>query len=191
MPFSQSSQISAIIGYIEKIKPSSILDVGTGMGQYGFLARTNLENINLFQIEGKQGKQQEKKNWKILIDGIEGCDVYMTPVHDYAYNNILIGEAISLLKTIKDNTYELVLAIDILEHFSKKDAYIFLDELKRVSSKNVLISTPKKFIAQEIEANPYENHRSVWSEEELKNSEFPTILSNHKSWIAIYLKGKR
>jgi 2-polyprenyl-3-methyl-5-hydroxy-6-metoxy-1,4-benzoquinol methylase len=186
MPFSQSSQISTILTYIEKLKPLSILDVGTGMGQYGFLIRTNLENINLFKIEGKNAQQQDKKNWKIQIDGIEGCGLYMTPVHDYSYNRMLIGEAITILKTIKDNSYELVIAIDILEHFSKEDGYIFLDELKRVSSQNVLISTPKTFIPQEIEANPYENHRSLWEEEELKNNQFYTILLNQKSWIAIY-----
>lgn len=43
MPFSQSSQISAIVQFGEELKPASILDVGVGMGQYGFLFRTNLE----------------------------------------------------------------------------------------------------------------------------------------------------
>lgn len=45
MPFSFSNQLSTIIGYAEQQKPLSILDVGVGMGQYGFLLRTNLERV--------------------------------------------------------------------------------------------------------------------------------------------------
>ena len=65
MPFSQSSQISTIVQYIEQLNPTSILDVGVGMGQYGYLARINLENIHLFEINGSQGQQRDKADWRV------------------------------------------------------------------------------------------------------------------------------
>lgn len=184
MPFSQSSQISEILQYIEQVNPSSLLDVGTGMGQYGFLARTNLENINLFEINGSEGSQRDKSGWKVKIDGIEGFGNYVTPVHDYAYNDMMVGDALKILPTLADNSYEMVIAIDILEHFDKADGNFFIEQIKRIARKSVLVSTPKIFCEQEIEANPYENHRSLWEEDELKGFGLTQILPNEESWVA-------
>jgi len=124
----------------------------------------------------------------VRIDGIEAGPTYLTPVHEYAYNRIMTGEAIELLREIGDNAYDLVLAVDILEHFTKPDGLKFLAELKRVAKRAVLVSTPKEFHSQEIEANPYENHRSHWTDEELKQEDYGEILANHESWIAVYRK---
>jgi len=188
MPFSQSSQISSIVKFIEDSTPTSLLDVGTGMGQYGFLARNSLEQANLFHVDGAQAAQKSKPEWQVRIDGIEGCAIYLTPVHEYAYNHIMVGEAIEMLGKLSDNAYDLVLAIDILEHFTKPDGLKFLDELKRVAKRAVLVSTPKEFHSQEIEANPYENHRSHWTDEDLKQEGYGEILANAESWIAIHRK---
>jgi len=184
MPFSQSSQISTILGFLEACNPRSLLDVGVGMGQYGYLARMHLENNDLFEIKGAEGRLKGPSEWARRIDGIEGCTIYLTPVHDYVYDELLIGDAMEILPTIAENSYEVVLAVDILEHLDKDDGPAFLRELKRVAAKQVLISTPKEFIEQHVEPNPYEDHRSHWSAEELAAQGFPHILDNPVSWIA-------
>lgn len=184
MPFSQSSQLSTIVGFIEQASPASILDVGVGMGQYGFLARLNLEHEHLFVIDGDRGWQRPKSEWRVKIDGIEGCATYLTPIHEYVYNTLTIGDALTLLPGIPDNAYELVLAIDILEHLDMPDGIRFLAELRRISSRAALVSTPKEFIHQDIPANPYENHRSVWTRADLARQGFAEILPNEASWIA-------
>jgi len=186
MPFSQTSQISTILNYIERLFPHTILDVGVGMGQYGFLLRTNLEGSNLFRIENGVGRQSFKEEWQIQIDGIEGCGGYFTPVHEYSYNRLLVGEALELLATLPTGSYELVLAIDILEHFDPERGKLFLAQLQRVASKAALISTPKEFIPQEVPANPYENHRSHWKLTELNGCGYKKLLDNDCSWIVIY-----
>jgi hypothetical protein len=186
MPFSQSSQISTIVQFGEAVQPASILDVGVGMGQYGFLFRTNLENVGLFDIDGANATWRPKDRWRIKIDGIEGCKDYLTPVHDFAYNQVLVGDALECLAKIPDKSYELVIAIDILEHFWKVDGWRLLSELSRVSSRAALVSTPKIFCAQEFEANPLETHRSVWSSAELAQAGFTEILENGESWVATF-----
>jgi hypothetical protein len=186
MPFSQSSQISTIVQFGEALQPVSILDVGVGMGQYGFLFRTNLENEGLFDIDGANASWRPKDRWRIKIDGIEGCKDYITPVHDFAYNRVSIGDALECLSTIPDGSYEFVIAIDILEHFWKVDGWRLLTELKRVSSRAALVSTPKVFHAQEFEANPFETHRSLWSCEDLVQAGFGEILENNESWVAAF-----
>jgi len=182
MPFSQSSQISPIISYIEQQQPASLLDVGTGFGQYGFLARTNLEHLNLFEVDGPHSRKRSREEWGVVIDGIEAFEKYITPVHEYAYNAIHIGDAIEILPAM-DNRYDMVLAIDILEHFDKPQGLLFIDLLQQVSQGTVIISTPKEFIHQQIEANPYENHRSWWTLEELESLGYTQIFSNEESWV--------
>lgn len=188
MPFSNSSQLSAIIGFAEQRNPQSILDVGVGMGQYGFLLRTNLENINLFEINGATARQRNRDQWKIKIDGIEGYPGYATPVHEYAYNNLMIGNALILLPSLADDAYDLVIAIDILEHLDKNPGKYFLEQCLRVCKGSVLISTPKEFCEQEVAANPLENHRSHWTEEDLRSCGFVTFLPDSLNWIAIARK---
>ncbi len=189
MPFSYSSQLSTIVGFAERLQPAAVLDVGVGMGQYGFLLRNNLENINLFKIDGSHGIQRSKDEWKVRIDGIEGCPVYFTPVHDYAYNRMLVGDAIEQLATLPAASYDLVLAIDILEHFEKAQGYKFLQACQRVSRGAVLISTPLDFHEQEVEANPLENHRSHWVKSDLQQSNFRGFLPSHQSLIAVSWHG--
>jgi hypothetical protein len=183
MPFSQSEQISAIVGYAHQLQPMSVLDVGAGMGVYGFLLRTHLELINLFEIDGATARLRDRSGWQRRIDGIEGFAGYITPVHEYAYNRLILKDAFSALAEIPPDTYDLVLAIDILEHFDKEAGKRFLAECRRVSRKSCLVSTPKEFIPQEVEANPLEDHRSHWLLPELQECGFTDVLPDDISWI--------
>lgn len=70
MPFSQSSQLSAILGYAEELKPTSVLDLGTGMGQYGFMLRNNLEFLNLFEIDAGGGDCGRASNGASKLMGL-------------------------------------------------------------------------------------------------------------------------
>ena len=185
MPFSQSGQISTIVGYAEALQPRSVLDIGVGMGQYGFLLRTNLEHVHLFEVDGGHGRQRSRHEWQVRIDGIEGYAGYLTPVHDYAYNRVLIGDALELLPTIADDSYELVIAIDVLEHFDKPDGLRLLAHCRRIASRTALISTPKDFIHQDVPANPLENHRSHWSAEDLAAAGCGRVLPDGVSWITL------
>jgi len=185
MPFSQSGQLSSIVGFCESLQPMTVLDVGVGMGMYGFLLRTNLEHINLFSVSGSSASQRPRSEWKRRIDGIEGFATYLTPVHEYSYNKIFIADALQALSKIGDGSYELVLAVDILEHFEKSQGELFVSECLRVCSQACLMSTPKDFIHQVVEANPLEDHRSHWTSEELLSLGFNRFIADQVSWIAV------
>jgi ubiquinone/menaquinone biosynthesis C-methylase UbiE len=187
MPFSHSGQLSTIVRFAEGLQPLSVLDVGTGMGQYGFLLRTNLENVELFDVPADAPPSQRPRSaWRRRIDGIEGFALYRTPVHDWAYTNWIVGEALQVLSGMADRSYELVMAIDILEHFETADGLKLLGECARVASRAVLVSTPKTFIHQEVEANPLENHRSLWTEGQLAGAGYGRVLPDADSWIVVH-----
>jgi len=184
LPFSESELLSPVVGLIEKIKPTSVLDVGVGFGVYGHLCRTNLEHVNLFEWCDESARKREKEEWQVRIVGVEAFPDYITPVHDYAYNDILIGDARDVLPEIEEQ-FELVLAVEILEHLEKADGERFLEQIRRISSKDAIVTTPKEFIPQDYPANPYENHRSLWSKEDLHGAGFKTVWDAGTSWIAI------
>lgn len=187
MPFSQTSQISTIVGFVSQLSPQSVLDVGTGMGQYGFLLRNSLESIHLFEVHGNKGRQRDRSEWNIIIDGIEGFKEYLTPVHAYAYSSMRIGNALEVLPSLPDDSYDLVLAIDIVEHFDEDDGRRFAAECIRIAKRAALISTPKVFIEQIVDANPLENHRSIWTQSQLAELGYTRVLPNEESWIVAWM----
>jgi len=108
MPSSQHYHISKIMDNIIALKPKSILDIGTGFGKYGALCREYLE-----LWDGRQ-----KYEFTRRIDGVEVFGKYITPLHKFVYNNIFSEDIIELIDRL-DFKYELVLLIDVLEHFNK------------------------------------------------------------------------
>lgn len=149
MPSSQFGQIGVIINAVGEIQPKTILDVGCGYGKYGLLCR---EMLKIW------------KGYDPVIDAIE-IDKNIIGYPDI-YDDIYVGEALKILKKIEDKKYDLVLAIDILEHFDKEVGLEFLKELNRVGA-NYLVSTPKIVTKQgAVNNNIYETHRSQWSGKE-------------------------
>lgn len=186
MPFSQSRQISAITAWLEATRPSSILDVGAGIGLYGLLARIYLESAELFDIEPGNVRYRPHHLRRLRVEGIEGFAAYCNPIHDFIYDRLHIGDALTLLRKIPSGTFDAVLAINILEHFTKEDGVTLLRELIRVSRHGLLVSTPKIFIPQDIEANPLENHRSHWKDSDLRSQGCRAFLPDTESWIAVW-----
>src|SRR5215831_503298 len=157
LPSSQHYHISKIMDLITIVDPQSVLDVGTGFGKYGVLCREYLE-----LWDGRQ----EYSDFKRRIDGVEVFSNYITPLHKYAYNNLYVDDVRDLVNKL-DYKYELVLLIDVLEHFTKAEGELLL---KKLLSKNlgILISTPKHPSDQkDAFGNDYETHKSRWTKEEI------------------------
>lgn len=186
MPFSQSRQISVITAWLEATRPSSILDVGAGIGLYGLLARIYLESAELFEVESGNVRYRPHHLRRLRVEGIEGFAAYHNPIHDFIYDQLHIGDALTLLRKIPSGAFDSVLAIDILEHFTKADGAVLLRELIRVTRIGLLVSTPKIFTPQDIVANSLEHHRAHWSNNDLRSHGCRTFLPDPESWIAVW-----
>lgn len=173
MPSSHHYQLNEIIDLIIRTNPMKILDIGVGFGKYGFLSREYLELWN---------GNESYNNWQRQIDGIEAFEEYITPAHTYIYNQIFIGDALQVLPGIQGK-YDLILLIDVLEHFSFEDGARILEECRRISA-NILISVPKVVSPQdEVFGNPYEVHKYPWSKKELTISRSAFFVYNPRSLI--------
>lgn len=173
MPTSFYNQLNDIVELIVLTDPKSILDVGVGFGTYGFLAREYLE-----LWDGK-GQYDDRK---VRIDGIEVFKKYITPVHDFIYDQVYIGDAIEILPSLKVS-YDLVLIIDVLEHFDDKNGIRLLEECKE-HGRNIIISTPKDMLPQNsVFGNSYETHKSHWTKKQFDIFTNKFFVSNPRSTI--------
>ena len=173
MPSSHYFQLNEIVDLISLTDPGKLLDIGVGFGKYGFLAREYLELW-------KDGGEYQK--WERQIDGIEAFEPYITPAHKFIYNHIFIGNALDILPGLKDK-YDLILMIDVFEHFTCQDGLKLLRECMQ-KGRNVLISVPVVMSAQEaVYGNDYEIHKYGWKKKDFKDIPDKFFINNSKSTI--------
>jgi cyclopropane fatty-acyl-phospholipid synthase-like methyltransferase len=163
MPTSDYLKISTLVELIVLTNPRRLLDIGIGFGKYGVLAREYLE---------LWGATASYDSWQRRIDGVEIHKEYLTPLHDYIYDTIYVGDADDILGTLTE-AYDLALLIDILEHVSYDQGHSLLVRCQQIS-RNLIICTPKEIGDQgEVFGNPHEAHVSQWKREHFEG------LKNH------------
>lgn len=175
MPSSHTFQLNEIMELVILTDPKSILDIGCGNGKYGLLCH---ERLNLWDTD-------DLNNKRVTIDAIEGFPKYITPVHQFIYDKIYLNEVFEALKNI-NKQYDLILLIDVLEHFTEERGERLVSECLNLS-RNLVISTPKNIGHQE-EAfhNPLEVHRAQWGKEDFSRFGNYFVIQNHLSHI-VYL----
>ena len=95
-----------------------------------------------------------------------------------------------------ESSFDAVVAIEVIEHFSKKDGLILIEKMKKWSRKRIIITTPNGFIFQEgYHNNPLQKHKSGWSVKELRELGFIVYgingwkrLRGHRGEIKYYPK---
>ena len=158
-------------------RPFRVLDLGGGNGNYwqsrnlGKLKEARSMDIFLLDAayEEKDGKSKDS------ITRIRG----------------IIPSSLSL---IPENSFDVVLALDLIEHLSKSDGYLLLYEMDRISSSLQIVLTPNGFVWQPPSGNnPYNAHISGWSMDEFIPFGFSKILGvvGHKFFIGPYSQLKR
>lgn len=174
MPSSQYYHISKIMEMIISLNPKSVLDIGSGFGKFGVLCREYLE-----LWDGRQ-----KYDFKRRIDCVEVFQQYISPLHQYIYDKVYNNNILDIATKL-DIRYDLILLIDVLEHFEKDDGTKLLKILLR-NHECVLVSTPKNPSPQkDAFGNIYETHKSVWSPSELSSLGNIAFVRDDISWISV------
>jgi len=128
------------------------------------------------------GTEAHYNDWKIKIDGIEVFEGYILPHHQHIYNKIFIGNVLDLLPVDKER-YDLILLIDVLEHFTYEDGIKLLTECQK-QAKNIIISTPWDIgIQGECFDNKYESHLFQWKKSHFKQYKNAYFFPNSNSLL--------
>ncbi len=157
MPTSVPYCIPIIASVARQLRPASVLDVGVGFGKYGCLFR---EYLDIW--EAKSVDDYAKSRWRTRIDGIEATREYITPLHRFIYDEIYIGDVLSIIDTL--GRYDVIVMGDVLEHFEKDVGNDLLDKLYEHTEHCLLLTFPPDCaIEHNVVGNPYEAHRSTWN----------------------------
>jgi 2-polyprenyl-3-methyl-5-hydroxy-6-metoxy-1,4-benzoquinol methylase len=165
VPTSFLDNIPTIVKIVQRLAPKAILDIGVGMGKFGLLSREYLA--------GDTGQS------RIVVDGIEGYEGYVTDIQRAIYDELFIGDITQFDFRAAD--YDLYLMVDVIEHFEKELAHRLLSDI----GGTVLISTPKEDYRAHYDHNPLEDHQSHWSVEDFGRYAAVTDFSNELATIVV------
>lgn len=140
MPFSSESGKPAIARLVDRLRPTTAIDIGCGCGTYA----------KLFP--------------DLKMDGVEIWEPYVERYKLYSlYKNLKIEDA---RKWQPESHWDIAFAGDVLEHMTVDEAKYLLEKLKNCAD-TVVVSIPLGHHPQdEYEGNPFERHvKDDWTHE--------------------------
>jgi hypothetical protein len=158
MGTSNWQNISYCVGILRRLQPASVLDIGTGFGRWGMLCREFLD-----VCEGREARSL----WQVRIEGIEAFPQCLTPLHDYVYDKVHVGDAVHVLPTL--GTFDVIYLGDVVEHQSKSRACALLDEAVGHARQAAIVTIPIGDVwphEMGSDGNAHHTHRSVWEPED-------------------------
>jgi SAM-dependent methyltransferase len=134
-----------------------ILDVGCSDGRGSeVLSRRRADGVDIYRpaLEAARGDNRRTR-------------VVQADVRDLPY---------------RTGSHDVVVALDVIEHFTKADALAVLAELERVASGHVVVATPCGFLAQPgTPEEPWQEHRCGFEVSELEELGYRVqALGGHK-----------
>jgi len=142
-----------ILDFLTRLNPSSVLDVGSGFGRWGFLCRCHL---------GVGESVVSNPSQDMKIEAIEAYPENVNSVYDAVYDKVHKGDAKLILPKLPK--YDVIICSHIIEHFEKTDGWAFIEEAVRHANIAVIIGLPFRDPLRETpNKNAYEAHLSSWT----------------------------
>lgn len=152
--------------FIQLLNPTSVLDVGPGMGRYSFLTKQITScNIDAVEIESQYVERYNLKE---------------------KYNNIFISDIKTFCNNNPGMNYDVVIFGDILEHMFRSEAFDVLDFVL-YRSKYVYCTWPINFLQNDWQGQQSEIHKSNFSINHLLEAGFNTIFYKKRKFGNISL----
>lgn len=132
----------------------TLLDVGCGANSPVQTFNKNLYcvGVDAFEPSIERSKLKKIHNEYIKLDVLK------------------VGEA------FQAKSFDIVVALDLIEHLEKDDGLALLDMIEKIASKKVVIYTPNGFLPQgDRENNPWQVHLSGWTAQEFINRGYEVI----------------
>ena len=122
----------------------SVLDIGSSDSSR--IEEFNIKNLKLTLFDIKFFKKNNDKNVTKICGNVKDID-----------------------KFFHKDQFDIIVALDLIEHLDKNEGKILLDKINYISKNKVLIYTPNGYLPQKATPdNPYQAHKSGWTYSEFK-----------------------
>lgn len=148
--------IYSTLAWLRAIRPAIMLDIGCGKG----------ESIPGFASLRSAGQMRD-----LQVVGLDIFAPYLRDARDRGViDDAVLGDARKLPFRIR--SFDVSVAVEVIEHLTKEDGEKVLDDLERVSRRAIIVTTPNGYVSQdgydwEGRQNPYQAHLSGWSSKDL------------------------
>lgn len=120
-----------------------------------------------------------------MILGVDIYEPYLKAIEADIPYAVIKYDVRKLGDLFLDNSFDIVYAIDILEHLEKTESIRLINRCKRIARKAVVIETPNGPIPQNLdtqglEGHYYQTHRCHWDVTGLKKMDFRCIVRPYK-----------
>lgn len=97
-----------------------------------------------------------------------GIDIHKSSIEEIKKSKIhdktKVGDVLKISTYFKPKSFDVVIALDVVEHFVKKEGLELIKQMEALAKKKVIILTPYGFTKQTpIDDNPFQEHKSGWS----------------------------
>ena len=147
-------------GYLGGVSRSaSLLDVGCSDGRGSeTLSRRRADGVDIYRPALRSARRDGRRTRVVQAD-----------VRSLPY---------------RDGAYDAVIALDVVEHFTKPDALGVIAELERVAGQLVVIVTPRGFLPQPGSTEePWQEHRCGFEVDELEASGYRVEALGGPKWL--------
>jgi len=166
-----------VVPYILEQKPKTVFDLGMGSGLYGAMIRS--------------------VNPDIVMIGLDGWLPYFQTQFSQQYTARIHAPIEAVINGVFPVWGDIVLCMDVIEHFEKKDAVKLLVCLKDAPML-AIVSTPLfEYKQGPVEGNDFEAHKCWFTEEELGELGWKTLfkewheaLDGQKGYMGAFIDGK-
>jgi len=107
----------------------------------------------------------------------------------------ICGKASEVLPRLMDNSFDLVLAIDFIEHLTRRSGWAFLREAKRIG-RRVAIFTPLGYMEQsyapgeldawQMDGTHWQTHRSGWTPQDFPGWDIEVLPDFHDHTVGAF-----
>jgi len=116
--------------------------------------------------------------------GVDIYEEYFKHIESDKPYVVLKHDVRKLEKIFQPKSFDLVLALDIIEHLKKSESINMLKQCEKIARKAVIIETPLGFVPQNMDILGYgghsvQTHRCGWEVEELEKMGYKVVVRDY------------
>jgi Methionine biosynthesis protein MetW len=140
----------------------------------GLIKDNPSKKIRVLDLGGGAGTMWRNDSFYHKLISEDTLEITLIDAHimDNSYEGLtyIKGELPECLANFNDNSFDLVISCDVLEHLPKHDGFLMLYEVERITSSIGLIFSPNGFLKQSPNVgNAHNAHISSWTPKEMSN----------------------